>query len=178
MPNKEGAMKRLVLSRNLMMHTLLNVGILLFLLAGQGQAALYCNAGNCAHVQNEDVLVSPIIYYGWGTDFFVKDFNYTWAHIPVPLPYTATKGVNYVQVEVQVIGTYGKVSEVHVYSGGALLKKFNVNWGGPNNNYFVKLNLGSVKTVSGPISISLKCETGDGSTRFVIKRACANLVNK
>jgi len=171
-------MKRFVWSKTLMVHTLLIVGIISFVLSGQVQAALYCNAGNCAHVQSENVLVSPIIYYGWGLDFIVKDFNYTWAHIPVPLPYTATKGVNYVQAEVQVNGTYGKVSEVHVYSGGALLGKFNVSWVGPNNNYFVKLNFGSVKTVSGPISISLKCETGDGSTRFTIKRACANLVNK
>ena len=101
-------MKRHVWNKRLMVNTLLAVGVMSFLLLpGQAQAVLYCNAGTCAHIQSENVLVSPIVYYGWGTDFIVKDFKYTWAHIPVPLPYTATKGVNYVQAEVHVIGTYG-----------------------------------------------------------------------
>lgn len=156
---------------------LLTVAISLFALVGESQALLYCNAGVSAQVQDENALVSPVIYYAYGMDFKIKDFSSTWVHIPVPLPYTTAQGVDYVQVEVSVAVPAGKVSEVVVYSSGTLLGKFNVNWVG-DKTYSVKLSFGSVKTVYGPISISLKCESGDGSTRFLIRKACVNRKNK
>lgn len=162
----------------LMVSTFLTVGIILFALPLQAQPTTFCNSGNSGHIQDESVLVSPITFYGWGMDFTVSDFHSTWVHVSVPLPYTNMQGVKWVRPEVQVIGTAGRVSEVHVYSGGAELQRFNVNWVGPNTNYFIKLFLDDVDRIFGPISLSLKCETGDDSTRFVIKRVCARWVDK
>jgi hypothetical protein len=143
-------------------------------LSGPLYAKWYYNSGNTGQIQNESVLASPYIYYGWGLDFTLNASTSTWVHVSVPLPYQKSKGVKKIIVEVQMMDNNGSVDAIDVYSGGALLHQFtNVNWG--IGNHAEILDMGEFKKLFGPISISIHCQAGaGGSARIVVKRVAAD----
>jgi len=113
---------------------------------------------------------AAVFYKGWGLDFTQKAFNGNWIHCPIPI--FGLQQVRYIYVRYYKSSTAGRIYVIHPYNGDTRVQVATPTAGIVGWNAF-SIDLGTFKSFSTGLGVSIGISNGDGNTRFIISDVAA-----
>ena len=155
--------------------------VVLFVLmaSGPAQATWYWTHGHSGHV--EDLTgVTSVVPTGTGLKIDLAFDGSAWVHYALPTIGESTQGARYLKIRFCIENALNSwISDVYVYNGDILVKKFPVVLGSAGCQT-TTFDLGQVRSFPRSLGVSIKINSGpdSGIDEFLIVGVGANFVAK